>query len=76
MMDIRHTYRVCSCINEPVELTARVVVVIPGPLEPEKIVGVDKWLNCNKKNSCGKKCNYFYLPPNCNACDERDLRRF
>lgn len=76
MKEIRHTHRLCKCINEPVDLTARIVVEKPGTLAPEIIVGVNKWLDCNKKNHCGKTCNYFYASPDCNACDEKDLMAF
>jgi len=77
-MEIGPTDRFCKCINESVHLTAKVVVSKPGPLTAENIVGVQKWLDCNKKKSCGKKCNYFYPSSDCdcNACDERDLHTF
>lgn len=71
-----NTNRFCKCINESVYLTADVVVSKPGPLTVENIVGVSKWLDCNKKKTCGKKCNYFYASFDCNACDEKDFRTF
>ena len=76
--EIRHTQRLCKCINEPVDLTVKVVVLKAGTPASEIKVYTQKWLDCSKKNGCGKKCNYFHAPPDCDctACDEKDLVNF
>lgn len=74
--EIRQTQRWCKCINEIVNLTAEVSILYQGTSAVEVKIYVVKWLDCDKKDTCSKRCNYFYASPDCNACDEKDLINF
>jgi len=76
-MDIREEIvkRFCKCIKQFVNLTAEVEMVEQGsPAQPVKKF-LKKWLRCDRQDSCGRKCNYFY-PLNladCKAGNEEEV---
>lgn len=75
--EIRQTQRWCKCIDEIVNLAAEVSILYQGTPAVEKKIYVLRWRNCDKKDTCDKKCNYFYASPECNCTAwEKDLRVF
>lgn len=70
---IMPTTKFCPVIDERVNLQAEVLILGPGSERREVL----KWLDCDYKNQCNKKCNLFWGKNLADfSFDEAELHRF